>query len=94
MLGLETRNKIRLMPLWHIVYCVHKIYGSGLNVKFQGRETINGPPASVTSIQVKDDGRMTRTDVANIHCSNCEGHVGWKNCKNHRSLVVDFVLDI
>ncbi|RVX12994.1 hypothetical protein CK203_009805 [Vitis vinifera] len=39
---------------------------AGLNVKFQGRKTINGPPASVTSIQVKDDGRMTRTDVANI----------------------------
>ena len=77
-LGLETRNKIQLMDLWHIFNCVHKIYGSGLNVKFKGRKAINLPPASITSIQVTDEGRISHIDVANVHCSKCEGHVGWK----------------
>ena len=59
-------------------YCVHKIYGSGLNVNFDGRRAITEAPASVTSIQVRDAGRITQTDMVDIHCSNCEGHVGWK----------------
>ncbi|XP_019081622.1 uncharacterized protein LOC104882580 isoform X2 [Vitis vinifera] len=51
---------------------------AGLNVKFDGRKAINQAPASVTSIQVKDEGRMTQTDLADIHCSKCDGHIGWK----------------
>ena len=46
-------------------------------MKFDGRKAITEAPASGTSIQVKDAGRTTQTDMADIRCSNCDGHVGW-----------------
>ncbi|RVX06617.1 hypothetical protein CK203_029594 [Vitis vinifera] len=64
---------------------VHKIYisyGSGLmNVNFEGRKAIDQAPTSVKSIEVRDGGHTTQTDMANMYCSKCSAHVGWKIVK-------------
>ena len=81
--------------------------GSGLmNVNFEGRKAIDQAPAptSVKSVQVRDGGHTTQTDMASMYCSKCSAHVGWKlvrivmqcSCwmeisKNRHSLVLDFV---
>ena len=61
---------------------VHKIYisyGSGLmNLNFEGRKAIDQAPTSVKSIEVRDGGHTTQTDMANMYCSKCSAHVGWK----------------
>ena len=54
-------------------------YGSGLtNVNFQGKESINQVPTCVTPAQFQDESWMAQTNLTNIHCSNCDTHVGWK----------------
>ena len=55
--------------------------GSGLmNVNFEGRKAIDQAPVptSVKSVEVRDGGHTTQTDMASMYCSKCSAHVGWK----------------
>ncbi|XP_034687742.1 uncharacterized protein LOC117916047 [Vitis riparia] len=56
------------------------IRGNGglTNVNFQGKESINQVPTCVTPAQLQDECWMAQTNLTNIHCSNCDTHVGWK----------------
>lgn len=52
-----------------------------MNVNFEGRKAIDQAPTSVKSIEVRDGGHTTQTDMANMYCSKCSAHVGWKIVK-------------
>lgn len=62
-----------------------------MNVKYDGKREITEAPASVTPMQVKDEGRTAQTDAANIRCSGCDGHVGWKIVRNHLFLILQML---
>ena len=62
-----------------IKHIYHMAYGSGLmNVNFEGRKAIDQAPTSVKSVEVRDGGHTTQTDMASMYCSKCSAHVGWK----------------
>ena len=44
----------------------------------EGGRPINEAPVSVRPIQVRDGGHITQTDIADLFCSNCGSHIGWK----------------
>ncbi|XP_034686993.1 uncharacterized protein LOC117915535 [Vitis riparia] len=52
-----------------------------MNVNFEGRKAIDQAPTSVKSVEVRDGGHTTQTDMASMYCSKCSAHVGWKIVK-------------
>ena len=44
----------------------------------EGGRPINEAPVSVRPIQVRDGGHITQTNIADLFCSNCGSHIGWK----------------
>ncbi|RVW32784.1 hypothetical protein CK203_099815 [Vitis vinifera] len=59
---------------------IYIIWQVVMNVNFEGRKAIDQAPAptSVISVQVRDGGHTTQTDMASMYCSKCSVHVGWK----------------
>ena len=45
----------------------------------EGGRPINETPVSIRPIQVsRDGGHITQTIIADLFCSNCGSHIGWK----------------
>ena len=44
----------------------------------EGGRPINEALLSVRPIQVRDGGHIKQTDIADLFCSNCGSHIGWK----------------
>ena len=63
----------------------------------EGGRPINEAPVSVRSIQVRDGGHIMQTDIADLFCSNCGNHIGWKiisvlsqDASNHQRILFSF----
>ncbi|RVW32785.1 hypothetical protein CK203_039013 [Vitis vinifera] len=67
------------------------------NVTMEGGRPINEAPVSVRPIQVRDGGHITQTNIADLFCSNCGSHIGWKiisvlsqDASNHQRILFSF----
>ena len=63
----------------------------------EGGRPINEAPVSVRPTQVRDRGHITQTDIADLLCSNCGSHIGWKiisvlsqDASNHQRILFSF----